>query len=117
MAKMEAFVFVGLLLGSLCSIAIYTATSASTVFACAALSTFLGLVYLYFFVNESILEISTEETTAYVSDQYLQRKIDVSYFILYFRINLRQFLKSGMCTIYSIPVSRKENVGIALLYG
>lgn len=67
MASMEAFVFVGLLLGSLSSIGIYTATSASFVFGCATLSTFIALLYLYFFVNESILEISTEETTPFVS--------------------------------------------------
>lgn len=67
MARMEAFVFIGLLLGSLTSIYLYKTTSASFVFVCAATSTFIALIYLYFFVEESLMEISSEETTAIVS--------------------------------------------------
>ncbi|XP_031618143.1 uncharacterized protein LOC116337604 [Contarinia nasturtii] len=61
MARMEAAVFVGLLLGSLSSGRLYKLTSASVVFGCAALCTLLGLICVYFFVKESIKN-QTEET-------------------------------------------------------
>lgn len=54
MARMEAAVFVGLLLGALSCSPLYNATSTSFVFSIAAISTFVGLVYVYFFVKESI---------------------------------------------------------------
>lgn len=60
MARMEAAVFVGLLLGSLSSAPIYQATSAAFVFACAAFSTLIGLSYLYFCVGESLKNACTE---------------------------------------------------------
>lgn len=54
MARMEAVVFVGLLLGALSSIPLYSRTSAAVVFFCASLCNLCGLVYIYFFVRESI---------------------------------------------------------------
>lgn len=65
MARMEAAAFVGLLLGSLCCGPLYNATSASFVFFCAAVSTFCGLVLVYFFVQESI-QCSTSDIYAWV---------------------------------------------------
>lgn len=54
MARMEAAVFLGLLIGALSCSYIYNYTSTSIVFAIAAISTGSALVFIYFYVNESI---------------------------------------------------------------
>lgn len=66
MARMEAAVFVGLLLGSLSSGHLYKLFSASVVFGCSTFCTFIALMFVCFFVNESIKN-QTEETSRMVS--------------------------------------------------
>lgn len=61
MARMEAAVFVGLLLGALSSGRLYKLTSASVVFGCSTLCTLIAFMCVYFFVKESIKN-QTEET-------------------------------------------------------
>lgn len=61
MARMEAAVFIGLLLGALSSGRLYKLTSASVVFGCSTWCTLLGLMCVYQFVKESIKN-ETEET-------------------------------------------------------
>lgn len=61
MARMEAAVFVGLLLGALSSGNLYKLTSASWVFGLSTFCTLLGLICVYMFVKESIKN-ETEET-------------------------------------------------------
>lgn len=54
MVRVEAAVFVGLLIGSLSSPYLYNISSASVVFGCAALVTFIALIILYKYLVESI---------------------------------------------------------------
>lgn len=54
MARLEAVVFVGLLLGALTSSHMYTYTSSTAVFACATVSVFIGFIYIWFCVQESL---------------------------------------------------------------
>lgn len=66
MARMEAAVFVGLLLGSLGSGQLYKLASASVVFGCSTCCTLIGLICVYAFVKESIKN-ETEETGRWVN--------------------------------------------------
>lgn len=60
MARMEAAVFCGLLLGALSCSYLYNMTSAAAVFFCAAVSSFIALLYLIFFIQESVQNISAD---------------------------------------------------------
>lgn len=71
MARMEAAVFVGLLLGAICSGRLYQMTSASLVFGLSTLCTVSGLILVFFFVKESIKN-ETEETSRVVSHSFLR---------------------------------------------
>lgn len=66
MARMEAAVFVGLLLGSLGGAHLYQLTSASVVFGTATFCTLIALLCVCFFVKESIKN-QTEERSSMVS--------------------------------------------------
>lgn len=66
MARMEAAVFVGLLLGSLGGAHLYQLTSAAVVFGCGAFCTLIALLCVCFFVKESIKN-QTEERSSMVS--------------------------------------------------
>lgn len=54
MARMEAAVFIGLLLGTLISGSLYEISSATVVFGFATVCTLAGLVVIYVFLKESI---------------------------------------------------------------
>lgn len=69
MARMEAAVFVGLLLGSLSSGHVYKLFSASVVFGCSTFCTLIALICVCLFVKESI-KSQTEETSRMVSQVF-----------------------------------------------
>lgn len=132
MARMEAAVFVGLLLGSLSSGRLYKWTSASLVFGLATFCTLSGLVWVYCFVKESIKN-ETEERSRIVSliplipsfqepicasiekkqqnaFMYLMRqKQNKSIFFLNFRSNSKRFSNGVMLLICFIRASSDVN--------
>lgn len=119
MARMEAAVFVGLLLGALSSGRLYTISSASVVFGCATICTLIGLACVYLFVKESIKN-QTEETSRMVSTMVAginaseSIKQSKSYIC---RPNSRHFLSGNMLLIYFTLASNDENAMIAFLFG
>lgn len=75
MARMEAAVFMGLLFGALTCGNLYKLTSAWAVFGCSTICTFIGLVWIFLFVKESIKN-ETEQTSKMVSERYFSNRVD-----------------------------------------
>lgn len=79
---MEAAVFIGLLIGSLTSSYIFTATSTSFIFGLASLVILIALIYIKYAVVESVDVVS--EDSVFVSSQLIGRtfRFDFSYSFL-----------------------------------
>lgn len=121
MARMEAAVFIGLLLGSLVSGQLYGLTSASAVFGCACLCTLLGFFFIFAFLKESIKN-ETDINGFCVREnpnrtKYSNSICNSKYFFILFRVNSKHYLIGITLSVYSVHAQNAERTMIAFRFG
>lgn len=107
MAFLEAALFIGILLGSLSSSYIYRWTSATILFAIAAMFALIAVLYIMFFVEESVhnTNISSGKMVRSIRSYILFCSSDSHYTNMYYRNSSEPCLMSHWCQICSTLAS------------
>lgn len=117
MARIEAVVFVGLLLGALASNRMYAATSPTAIFICAATSIFIGLVYIWKYVKES-LQVDSSDVSLSVSYEYsIKIYIDIFNNMLLLQEKIRSLFDFGhVADIFQHSFKIREGYDRAIIW-